>query len=105
MPKMQLMTISHVILLAKRHATPLKKNIARPAARSLILSLPTERWPAIKTNGMISSEGSDVSICISSSLALGKILVRSPRIGEMASPGSDTTADTDHIATRTISVI
>ena len=50
---------------------------------------------------MISSEGSDVSICISRSVAFGKILFRSPRIGEIASPGREAIADTDHIASST----
>ncbi len=54
---------------------------------------------------MISSEGSDVSICISRSVAFGKILFRSPRIGEIASPGREAIADTDHIASSTPSVI
>lgn len=53
----------------------------------------------------MSSEGSDVSIWISRSLAEGKIVFRSPRIGETASPGNDVTADTDQIANSTGSEI
>ena len=94
MPRMQLMTMSHIMLRAKRHATPLRKKIDSPTARILSLSLPTESLPASRTKGMISSEGSDVSICISRSVAFGKILFRPPRIGEIASPGSEAIADT-----------
>ena len=47
----------------------------------------------------------EVSIWISRSLAEGKIVFRSPRIGETASPGNDVTADTDQIANSTGSEI
>ena len=47
----------------------------------------------------MSNDGSDVSICISKSDAFGKIVFKSPNIGDIANPGSDVTADTDQIAT------
>ena len=50
---------------------------------------------------MISNDGSEVSIWISRSVVCLKILSRSPRIGDMANPGRETTAETDQIATST----
>ena len=65
----------------------------------------SESLPASSTHGMISSEGSDESIWISRCEVCGKILSRSPRIGEMASPGSDLTDETDQMATSVASEI
>ena len=62
MPRIQLMTISHAMLLAKMQATPLRKKTASPTVRIRSLSLPTERRPESSTKGMISSDGSEVSI-------------------------------------------
>lgn len=103
-PRMQLMTMSHAMLRANRQATPLKKKIESPTIRILSLSLPSESFPESSTKGMISSDGSEVSIWISRSVTLGNTLFRSPRIGETASPGSDAMADTDQIASSTTSV-
>lgn len=88
-PRMQLMTMSHAMLRANRQATPLKKKIESPTIRILSLSLPSESFPESSTKGIISSDGSEVSIWISRSVTLGNTLFRSPRIGETASPGSD----------------
>ena len=104
-PRMQLMTMSHAMLRANRQATPLKKKIESPTIRILSLSLPSESFPESSTKGMISSDGSEVSIWISRSVTLGNTLFRSPRIGETASPGSDAMADTDQIASSTTSVM
>ena len=101
MPRMQLTMISPTMLRMKRQATPLRKKIESPVVSSFSVSRPSESFPESSTKGMISSEGSDVSIWISRSVTLGKTLFRSPRIGEMASPGSDAMADTDQIASRT----
>ena len=98
MPRMQLMTISHAILRANRHATPLRKKIESPTTRIVSLSRPSESFPESSTKGIISSDGSDVSIWISRSVTLGNTLFKST-----ASPGSDAMADTDQIASRTTS--
>ena len=50
---------------------------------------------------MMSSDGSEVSIWISKSVAFGKILFKSPKIGDMASPGSEEMADIDQMASKT----
>ncbi len=103
MPRMQLTAMSCVIVRAKRHATPLIKNMARPARSSAILLRATDSRPDNRIKGMISTEGIDVSICISRLLTCGKILFRSPIMGDTASPGSDTTAETDQMAMTTAS--
>ena len=103
MPRMQLMTISHAILRANRQATPLRKKIESPTTRILSLSRPSESFPESSTKGIINSDGSDVSIWISRSVTLGNTLFKSPRMGDMASPGSEAMADTDQIASRTTS--
>lgn len=51
MPRMQLITMSHIMLRAKRHATPLRKKIDSPTAKVLSLSLPTESLPASQDEG------------------------------------------------------
>lgn len=104
-PRMQLMTMSHAMLRANRRPRQLKKKIESPTIRILSLSLPSESFPESSTKGMISSDGSEVSIWISRSVTLGNTLFRSPRIGETASPGSDAMADTDQIASSSTSVI
>ena len=81
----------------KRQAKPLKKKTASPTTSSLNLFPVTDKRPANNIKGIISTEGNEVSICISRSVARGKTLFRSPRMGEMASPGSETAADTDQI--------
>jgi len=102
---MQLTRISAVMLRMNRQAMPLSRKITSPTTRIRSLSRPTDSFPDSSTNGMMSSEGSEVSIWISRSLAEGKIVFRSPRIGETASPGNDVTADTDQIANSTGSEI
>ena len=72
--RVQLMTISHVMLRANRHATPLRKKIESPTVRIVSLSRPSESFPESSTKGIISSEGNDVSICISRSVTLGNTL-------------------------------
>ena len=93
------------MLRMNRQAMPLSRKITSPTTRIRSLSRPTDSFPDSSTNGMMSSEGSEVSIWISRSLAEGKIVFRSPRIGETASPGNDVTADTDQIANSTGSEI
>ena len=65
----------------------------------------TESFPASSTNGMISNDGNEVSICISKSVAWPKMRCSRPRIGDTASPGNDTTIDTDQIASSVVSAI
>ena len=50
----------------------------------------------------MSKEGSEVNIWISKSVASGNILVRSPNIGETASPGREVSAETDQMAIKVI---
>jgi hypothetical protein len=80
------------------HTIPLAKNIAKPAASSFNDSACPASQPDNNTNGIINNEGSEVSICISSCDAEGKIRLKSSKIGDIANPGSDVTADTDQIA-------
>jgi hypothetical protein len=98
MPSVQLAIISVAILLAIKQATPLIKNISRPVASSGSLPLLADKCPERSINGIMSSEGSDVSICISKSEAFGNMEFISPRMGDMANPGSDVTAETDQMA-------
>jgi hypothetical protein len=100
MPIMQLATISKLISFAKIHTIPLAKNIAKPTANNFNVSPLSESQPANNTNGIISNEGSDVSICISSCDADGKMRLKSSNMGDTANPGNEVTADTDHIANR-----
>lgn len=98
-PIIQLATMSNRISLAKIHATPLAKNMASPIASIFKDSPPrSESQPASNTKGIISNEGNDVSICISSCEADGNTRLKSSRIGETANPGNEVTADTDQIA-------
>lgn len=99
------MTISETILPANRQATPLKKKITSPTVSIRNLFFPTDSLPESSTKGMMSSEGREVSIWIFRSVASGKIRFRSPRMGEIANPGSDATAETDQMASSTISRI
>ena len=80
------------------HIAPLTKNIAKPTANNFNDSPRDESQPESSTNGIIKSEGSDVSICISSCDAEGNMRLKSSNIGDIANPGNDVTADTDHIA-------
>ena len=52
--------------------------------------------------GMMSNDGSDVNICMSRSVAFGNIFVRSPNIGETASPGNEVNAEIDQMAIKVI---
>ena len=97
-PIIQLAIISRRISLAKMHTIPLAKNIAKPIASSFKDSPRAESQPDRSTNGMMSSDGSDVSICISSCEAEGKMRLKSSKMGDIANPGRDVTADTDQIA-------
>jgi hypothetical protein len=99
MPIMQLATINRRISFAKMHIKPLAKNIVRPTARSFSDSPPrSESQPDNNTKGIISNEGREVSICISSCEAEGKMLLNSSKMGDIAKPGNEVTADTDQIA-------
>jgi hypothetical protein len=86
--------------LAKTQTTPLAKNIAKPTANNLSDSPRDESHPESSTKGIISSEGNDVSICISSCEAVGNIRLKSSKIGDIANPGNEVTADTDHMANK-----
>ena len=44
---------------------------------------------------MMTSEGSEASICISNCEAWGNTVSRSPRIGDTANPGSEVTTDSE----------
>ena len=68
-----------------------------PACRSRMLLIFSVSFPETMTNGMIMSDGSDVSICKSSSLASGNVSVSWPRIGETASPGKAFRAEMDQM--------
>ena len=91
-------TISSRISFAKIHTMPLTKNIAKPTASNFSDSPRVESQPDSNTNGIISREGNEVSICTSSCEAEGKIRLKSSKIGDTANPGNDVTADTDHMA-------
>ena len=99
-PIIQLATINRRISFAKMHATPLKKNIAKPTASSFSDSPRVDSQPDNSTNGIINSEGNDVSIWISSCDAEGKIRLKSSKIGDIANPGNEVTAETDQIASK-----
>lgn len=101
-PVRQLTRIRSHIWLMKRQAKPLRKKTVSPTTSSLNLFPVTDKRPASSIKGIINTEGNEVSICISRSVACGKTLFKSPRIGEMASPGSETTADTDQTANTVI---
>ena len=105
MPNTQLIKISVVMLRAKSEATPLKKKIARPMNNKSSCRRPSESFPATKTKGIISNEGSEVSNCTSRSVAWGKMWRKSPKIGEIASPGNEETAETDQMPSNTRSEI
>ena len=77
---------------------PLTKNIAKPTARSFNDSPLCESQPESKTNGIISRDGREVSICTSSCDAEGNIRLKSSKMGDTANPGNEVTADTDQIA-------
>ena len=51
---------------------------------------------------MMSNDGSDVNICMSRSVAFGNIFVRSPNIGETASPGNEVNAEIDQMEIKVI---
>ena len=69
-----------------------------------LLPLVAQR-PAKSIKGIIRSDGNDSSISTSSSLACGNIDCISSRMGDTAKPGSETIADTDHMATSAITDI
>ena len=70
-----------------------------PMASSRCLLPLTLHRPARSMKGIIINEGSDSSISISSSPACGNMVSSSPMMGDTASPGSDTMAETDQMAT------
>ena len=104
-PSRQLMTMRPVMLRANRQAAPLRKKSTSPTVSVRSLPGPSDSLPDNSTNGMMSSDGSDVSIWISRSVALGKMPFRSPRMGETAKPGNDEMAETDQTASSTTSGI
>ena len=65
----------------------------------------TDHRPASSIKGIMSNEGSDSSISTSSLLASGNMLSKSLSIGDIANPGSDTTADIESMATTAIADI
>lgn len=105
MPISVLVTISSVSVRESMQPMPLSRNIDVPMTNIRILLRFTDQRPASSIKGMIINEGSDSSIDTSSSLALENNLSMSSSMGDTASPGSDTIADTDHIATSAVSVI
>ncbi len=75
--------------------TELAKKSDSPQIISFFLSTFRDSFPAISTNGMMTSEGSEASICISNCEAWGNTVSRSPRIGDTANPGSEVTTDSE----------
>ena len=100
MPIIVLVIINSVSVRESIQPMPLRRNIDVPMTNIRILLRVTDQRPASSIKGMIISEGSDSSIETSSSPALGNMVLMSSSIGDTASPGSDTIADTDHMATR-----
>lgn len=80
-PVRQLTRIRSHIWLMKRQAKPLRKKTVSPTTSSLNLFPVTDKRPASSIKGIINTEGNEVSICISRSVACGKTLFKSPRIG------------------------
>ena len=54
-------------------------------------------YPAHSIKGIISNDGSVVSNCISTSVAVGNIETSFSAMGDIANPGNDVSAETDHI--------
>ena len=98
-PMIVLAMISSTRCVESRLQMPLSRNITVPMTSIRILFLSIDQRPASSIKGIIISEGNDSSIDTSSSVECGNIRLISSSIGEMASPGSDTTADTESIAT------
>ena len=97
MPVSVLVTMSSVSVRESVQPIPPMRNMVQPSTNSRILLWRTLHRPASSIKGIIISEGSDSSISTSSFEAEGNMVSRSSRMGDMANPGSDTTADTDHI--------
>ena len=99
-PIMALKTISSLRLVESIEPMPESRKIVHPSTKSFTLFPRCDHRPASNIAGMISNEGSDSSISISRLLAFGNILSKSLRIGDIANPGSDTTAEIESMATR-----
>ena len=87
MPRMQLTAMSCVIVRAKRHATPLIKNMARPARSSAILLRATDSRPDNRINGMISTEGDRRKHLYFEIAHMREDLVQVTRYGRHGQPG------------------
>ena len=96
-PKSALTAISCHIFVESKYKIPLSEKITRPTCSRRILLIFSVNLPDRMIKGMISREGRDESICMSSSVEWGKIAESFPRIGETARPGSAFSAEIDHI--------
>ena len=99
-PITALSTISSRRLVESIEPMPESRKIVHPNTKSFTLFPRCDHRPASNIAGMISNEGSDSSISISRVLAFGNMLSKSLRIGDIAKPGSDTTAEIESMATR-----
>ena len=59
----------------------------------------------MRTNGIMSNDGKEVSICSSTSDTCVKTVDSLPKTGDMARPGNDVRAETDQIPNNTIKEI
>ena len=96
-PKSALTAISCHIFVESKYRIPLNEKTTRPTCSRRILLIFSVSLPDRMIKGMISREGSDESICMSSSVECGKIAESFPKIGETARPGNAFSADIDHI--------
>ena len=92
-----LTAISCHIFVESRYRMPLNEKITSPTCSRRILLIFSVSFPDNMIKGIISNDGSDESICMSSSVECGKIAESFPKIGETARPGNAFSADIDHI--------
>lgn len=71
--------------------------MARPICSSKRLFTFSVSLPDNKIKGIIRSDGNEDSIWISKSVADGKILFKSPKMGETANPGNAFNAEMENI--------
>ncbi len=85
----KLSTISVTMLGTKKNSTPHMPYTRQVHVVSLLLLNLVPIQPPRNTKGMAAMLGPISSSCVSNCVVPGKILVRSPIIGEMARPGID----------------
>ena len=96
-PNNALTVISCHIFVESMYRMPLNEKITSPICNRRTLLIFSVSLPDRMIKGMIKREGSDESICMSSSVECGKIAESLPKIGETARPGSAFSADIDHM--------